>query len=69
MAAVAKMLGMVTVMFLPGGLIVLCAYFLGRAVHRTWSREREVWGETASFRRAVARVRFKDVLREARATF
>ena len=68
MAAVAKMMGMLMVMFFPGGLLLLCAYFLARALHQTWRKERATSG-SADWKRVLASVRFKDVLREARATF
>ena len=68
MAAVAKMLGMLMVMFFPGGLVLLCAYFLGRALHQTWLRERTASG-SADWRRVLASVRLRDVLRDARGSF
>jgi hypothetical protein len=67
MAAVMKMLGMAMVLVVPGGLVILCAFFLARAIHHLWAQQS---GRVPTkLYRAMAGVRFRDVLREARATF
>jgi hypothetical protein len=56
MLALVKLLWVTLLLFLPGGLIFLCGYFLGRAVWHSWQREQDSVG-AAKLRKVMAAIR------------
>ncbi len=67
MAALARILGVAMVVVVPGGLLVVSLYFVGRAFWTAWTRDRSSVG-TTRFLRAVGGVRLQDVMRQVRAS-
>ena len=63
MAALMKMLGMVLMVVVPGGLVVLTAFILARIVA---GKVRSVETGPHRYRRALARLSFRDVWNETR---
>jgi hypothetical protein len=68
MAALTKMTLVAMALLVPGGLVILAAYFLARAVRQEYRLDQAHAGLSRA-RHAMARIRFRDVWREARATF
>ena len=66
MASLAKMMWVVLVVMVPGGLLLLCGYLLARVMRHSWQLEHDSAGPLR-LRRAFAAVRVRDVWREARA--
>ena len=66
MASLAKMVGVVLVVMIPGGLLLLVGYLLARVVRQTWAHEQDVVA-SARLRKAFAAVHVKALWREARA--
>ncbi|MBL8957102.1 MAG: hypothetical protein JNK82_40390 [Myxococcaceae bacterium] len=66
MAAVAKVLGLLVMAVLPGGLLLLAAFVLARMVAQGMSREEGTTGRRMS--RAFAQVRLRDVWTSAKQT-
>ena len=64
MAGVAKVLGLMVMAVLPGGLLFLAAYVLGREVALAVRREEGTTGRR--FAKAWARVRLRDVWTSAK---
>ncbi|MFZ5471281.1 MAG: hypothetical protein ACOZIN_17805 [Myxococcota bacterium] len=67
MSVLAKMLGLVMMALIPGGIVVLCAYFLALAVREAYAAQQMSGG--AKLSRAFASVRWKDVWHQARNAF
>jgi hypothetical protein len=67
MAAV-KLLGMVAVALIPGGLVLLGAYFFARAVIHHWQLDKELHGE-ANMMRALEAVKLQTVVAQVRSAF
>lgn len=66
MVAVLRVLGLMVMAVVPGGLLVLAAFILGRAVAERVRLEQGTAGRR--FARAVAQVRWRDVWASARHT-
>ncbi len=64
MLTAARVLGLVLMAVVPGGLLVLSAFVLARAVARKMRLEEGTRGER--FARAMAQVRWRDVVRAGR---
>ncbi len=68
MASMVKMLGLAMLVLVPGGLLVLGSYFLARTVHHLWSQQPGAPVRSKLYH-AMAGVRFRDLVRQVRATF
>ena len=66
MAAAAKVLGLLAMAILPGGLLILAAFVLGRAVAQAAKAEEGTMGRR--FARAMAAVSLRDVWTSAKQT-
>jgi len=66
MAAVLKVLGVLVLAIVPGGLLVLAAYVLARGVAERWRLEQGTAG--ARIAKALVHVRWRDVWTSAKQT-
>lgn len=67
MVAAAKVVSVVVMALVPGGLLIALAFVLARLVTQQMQLEEGPQGRRLA--RAVAQVRWRDVVREARRTF
>lgn len=67
MAATAKMLGILLLLVIPGGLPLLCGFFFARALAHARRRALAAAGRSPTLRAVLAELSFREVLREARA--
>ncbi|MDP1920734.1 MAG: hypothetical protein Q8L14_31115 [Myxococcales bacterium] len=67
MVAAAKVLSVVVMALVPGGLLIALAFVLARLVTQQMQLEEGPQGRRLA--RAVAHVRWRDVVREARRSF
>ena len=65
MMALARMVGLTMVALLPGGMIVLFAYFLARAVHHGFRRTPPDAPVSKRLVLSVVHLKWKDLVREA----
>lgn len=63
MLSLAKIVGLVMVLLLPGGIVLLCACFLARAIRHLWRAQ----ARPRKLRKVIATLSFRDVWREVRA--
>jgi len=66
MVSLMRVVGVLVMVVIPGGLLVLLAFVLGKVVANGVKHEQGTRGRRLA--RAVARVRLRDVWREAKTT-